>query len=84
MGSSGGSFAGGGGASGGFGSGSSDDRGFSGNGSGNSRPGGKVEDDVDLVNLEQDAAIPGEPSLYDVGDTFHQGRVTFRIKLNAD
>ena len=82
IGSSGGSFAGGGG-SGGFGS-SSDDRGFSDNGGGNKRPRGKVEDEVDLVNLEQDAAILGEPSLYDAGDVFHQGRVTFRIKLNSD
>ncbi|MFB0986529.1 MAG: hypothetical protein QMB94_09530, partial [Phycisphaerales bacterium] len=84
MGSSSGSFAGGGGGSGGFSSNSSDDRGFSDNGSGNKRPGGKVEDDVEMVNLDQDAAIPGQPSLYDAGDVFHQGRVTFRIKLNSD
>ncbi len=84
MGSSGGSFVGGGGsASGGFGQdNSSSDNGFT--SSGSRRPGGKVEDDVDFVNLEQDAAIPGEPSLYDAGDVFHIGRVTFRIKLNAD
>ncbi|MDA1027333.1 MAG: hypothetical protein O3A19_13020, partial [Planctomycetota bacterium] len=84
MGSSGGSFVGGGGsASGGFGQdNSSSDHGFT--SSGSRRPGGKVEDDVDFVNLEQDAAIPGEPSLYDAGDVFHIGRVTFRIKLNAD
>ena len=84
MGSSGGSFVGGsGGNSGGFGrDGGSGDGGF--NGAGNRRPGGKVEDDVDLVDLDQDAAIPGEPSLYDAGDVFHIGRVTFRIKLNSD
>jgi type IV pilus assembly protein PilM len=83
MGSSGGSFVGGSGGSGGFGGdGGSSDNGFT--GGSNRRPGGKVEDEVDFVDLDQDAAIPGEPSLYDAGDVFHVGRVTFRIKLNSD
>jgi hypothetical protein len=83
MGSSGGSFVGGSARGGGFGGdGGSSDNGFT-VGS-NRRPGGKIEDEVDFVNLDQDAAIPGEPSLYDAGDVFHIGRVTFRIKLNSD
>ncbi|MDB4632958.1 type IV pilus assembly protein PilM [bacterium] len=77
--SSGGGFTGG--SRGGFGGGDQD----GGNGfgdAGNRRPGQRVDDKVDFVDLATDAAIPGEPSLYSPGDVFHIGRVTFRVKLN--
>jgi type IV pilus assembly protein PilM len=77
--SSGGGFTGGG--RGGFGAGGQDDgNGFGGTGS--RRPSQPVDDEVDYVDLATDAAIPGEPSLYNPGDVFHIGRVTFRVKLN--
>jgi type IV pilus assembly protein PilM len=39
-------------------------------------------DDEDLsLDLATAAPIPGKPSLYSVGDEYHLGRVTFRIKF---
>ncbi|MCH2161952.1 MAG: type IV pilus assembly protein PilM [Phycisphaerales bacterium] len=65
-----------------FGSESGRDRGFGlggrGSNRGNSRDSGS---EAGLVNLGADAPIPGAPSMYSPGDTFHIGRVTFRVKL---
>jgi hypothetical protein len=34
-----------------------------------------------MLNLAGEAPIPGEPSLYEEGDTFHVARVSFTVKL---
>ena len=47
----------------------------------NRRNDGKGEAEPDMVNVDTEAPIPGEPSMYAPGDTFHIGRVTFRVKL---
>ncbi len=83
IGSSGGSFVpGSGNTGGGFGS-----SGSSGGGWTTGRPGGatggtaKTEGGIDL---DTEAPIPGEPSLYSEGDVFHVARVTFTVKLVND
>ena len=62
--------------------------GFDGSGFGNSggtdswrRNNRKGDDEAQSLDLATEAPIPGEPSLYSVGDVFHIGRVTFRIKF---
>jgi hypothetical protein len=62
--------------------------GFGGNGFGNSNGtdswrnnNRKGDDEAQSLDLAAEAPIPGEPSLYSVGDVFYIGRVTFRIKF---
>ena len=61
------------------------DTGFGGNDDKDRRGGrfsrGNTSKDGSGLNLDQDAPIPGEPSLYSAGDTYHIGRVTFTVKL---
>lgn len=81
IGSSGGGFAGNRGGSGGSG--------FGGGNAGGSnrwetggRPGSKPDEPEPILNIDQEAPIPGEPQLYAEGDVFHVARITFTVKLN--
>ncbi len=71
-------FAPGGGSGGGFGSSTSSGGWSKGRASGSTGGGSKSDAAIDL---DVEAPIPGEPSLYSEGDVFHVARVTFTVKL---
>ena len=61
--------------------------GSSGGGWTTGRPGGATGGNArteDGIDLDTEAPIPGEPSLYSEGDVFHVARVTFTVKLVND
>jgi hypothetical protein len=79
FGSSGGGFAGSSSGSGGSGFGAA---GSKGNDRWSStKPGSGAKDSEAMLNLAGEAPIPGEPGLYEEGDTFHVARVSFTVKL---
>ena len=67
------------GSSGGFGS----DRGGGGRNSWESGKKGTKEAETETINIDLEAPIPLKPSIYNPGDTYHIGRVTFTVKLIA-
>jgi type IV pilus assembly protein PilM len=82
MGNSGGGFVPGsssGGGGSGFGGSGSSGGGWNAGRSTGSGTGDSRSDDG--LNIESEAPIPGEPSLYAEGDVFHVARVTFTVKL---
>ncbi len=79
FGSSGGGFAGSSSGSGGSGFGSA---GAKGNDRwSSSKPGAGAGNSEAALSLDGEAPIPGEPGLYEEGDTFHVARVSFTVKL---